>query len=96
MLIACFCTLYATVATSNADIDIVIDGVRQGGTNGMARRQMDNAYYRYPLTVFYLATGLSAGSHSFTLQWKISSGVLYMEGASALGVGGQWIVREVS
>jgi hypothetical protein len=76
--------------------DIAIDGVRMAGDDGFfSAVQNSNG----PLTLVALKQGLSAGSHTFKLQWKVNSGTgtLYAgAGTSGFDVHPQFFVREVS
>ncbi len=75
-------------------LDVAVDGTREGGDDGIVRaRQSD-----YDTVSFTrLITGLSAGEHTFKLQWKSSNGTLYAgAGTTNLDVHPQFWVREVS
>jgi len=82
--------------TSRLYFDIAIDGVRMAGDDGFLSAV--NAV-NTPITLVALKQGLSAGSHTFKLQWKVNSGTgtLYAgAGTSGFDVHPQFFVREVS
>lgn len=79
-------------------IDVTMDGVRIGGDDGIAG--LRTASQDYPHMSFVrLKTGVSAGAHTFKLQWKTSSGstTLYAgAGTANFDWHSQFFVREVS
>ena len=82
--------------TGTVFLDFTIDGVRHGGDDGIIR-SVGNGVQGISFT--RLITGLAAGSHTFTLQWKVnaSTGTLYAgAGTSLFDVHPQFWVREVS
>lgn len=54
-------------------LDIAVDGTRLGGNYGLAEGAAPAANYRVNLSFAVLVTGLSAGSHTFKLQWLTSA-----------------------
>ena len=78
-------------------LDVDVDGTRTAGDDGII-----GAWQTANFTVTFsrLITGLSAGEHTFTLQWKVISGgtaKLYAgAGTSNADVHPQFWVREVS
>jgi len=71
-------TVEQTVDGQLVDFDIDVDGTRVGGTNGLIRHRQyasnggntmaENASFTF------LTDALTAASHTFKLQWKVSSG----------------------
>lgn len=51
-------------------LDVDVDGSRQWGDDGLAEIPAGTAHVSF----FRRITGLSAGVHTFTLQWKVSAG----------------------
>lgn len=88
-------TVYTTGAAANVQLDVAVDGTRDGGDDGYIKQNVSAT----PTVVSFtrLITGLTAGSHTFTLQW-LAGTVARM----AAGSGGshdvhpQFWVREVS
>src|SRR6266568_292591 len=60
--------------------DLEIDGVREGGTDGLIKVIMTN-----PTNVSFtwVKTGLSVGSHTFKLQWKVTASAGHLQSNSA-------------
>lgn len=78
-------------------VDIAVDGVRVGGDDGIARNPASGQDFFCSFT--RRITGLSAGSHTFKLQWYLHSGgstaKLYAgAGTSGFDVHGQFWVEE--
>ncbi len=77
-------------------LDVEMDGTRIGSDDGLA------IFYNTIATTSFviLKTGVSAGSHTFKLQWKITAGgtaTLYAgAGTSGADLHPQFWVREVS
>lgn len=87
---------YAAATGNTGFFDVEMDGTRIGGDDGLAVFYISIATTSFVI----LKTGVSAGSHTFKLQWKVASGgtaTLYA-GAGTLGadVHPQFWVREVS
>jgi hypothetical protein len=77
-------------------LDVAIDGVRMAGDDGFLASANGVST---PVTLVALKQGLSAGSHTFKLQWKVNTGTgtLYAgAGTSSFDVHPQFFVREVS
>jgi hypothetical protein len=96
-------------ATQNARIyfDLEVDGSREGGNDGICMAAgSDSAADGNTLrqvSFTRLITGLSSGSHTFKLQWKVSAatgtptGTLYAAaGTASLDLHPQFWCREVS
>lgn len=86
-----------TTSTSAGQIffDVTVDGTRYGGDDGLCR--VPNTLTTTTLLVYI--TGVAAGSRTFALQWKCSSGTatLYAgAGTASNDVHGQAWVREMS
>lgn len=77
-------------------LDVTVDGVRVGGDDGITGT---SSLTWNTVSFTRLITGLSAGSHTFTLQWKLASGdhTLYAgAGTSGRDLHPQFWVREIS
>ena len=87
---------------TTAYFDVDIDGTRMGGDDGLifeSGNSATNEEMYHNLSFVLLKEGLSAGSHTFKLQWKVSGGTWYLLGnTSATGtkIHPQFWVREVS
>ena len=97
VLIGFFGSLYHA-SSSRVSFDIDIDGTRLGNDDGLIGGQVDNL--AVPIALLAWKQGLSAASHTFKLQWKVTGGgtaTLYGPNASS---GYKWHpqfwVREVS
>lgn len=93
-------TLCVTVAgaTNYAFFDIEVDGTRVGADDGILKKHCDSTAPD-SMTLYYWVKGLAAGSHTFALQWKASTGTIKLyggQGAAGTQLHGQWDVREVS
>lgn len=57
-------------------MDITVDGTRYGsaGADGVWETHIDTAGYGHSLSGAIMVTGLSAGLHTFKLQWKTNTG----------------------
>lgn len=87
-------------ATSLAYIylDLLIDGVRFMGDDGIIFHQAATANARFHMSFCVLKQGLAVGSHTFKLQWRVSAGAgtLYAgAGTAGLDNHAQFWVREV-
>ena len=56
------------------DIHESVAGTRLGGDDGLLQIVHATALQVIPVTLCYRATGLSAASHAFKMQWKVASG----------------------
>jgi hypothetical protein len=83
------------VGTGLVYFDVTLDGNRVGGDDGLIL-----GYQGYgPITFTFLKTGVSSGSHTYKLQWKVNTGTgaLYAgAGTSLYDLHPQFWVREVS
>lgn len=72
--------IYVTLSFSNNGantvyFDIDVDGSRVSNkANGIVHQQVSPADYAISLMLHTVASGLSAGSHAFKLQWRVSAG----------------------
>ncbi len=66
-LIATFRLEADTTSGSEAEADLAVDGVRAGGTHGLARLPQNRQEW---VAVAALFAGLSSGSRAFTLQYR--------------------------
>lgn len=84
---------------ANAFLDVEIDGVRIGGTDGILRFYVDSSGLYEAVSFTRLVTGLDAAPHIFKLQWKVLGlDVTLFAGAGTnkADVIPQFWVREVS
>jgi hypothetical protein len=91
-----------SIRNSNASVkshlDIKLDGVSIVGDDGMLISQLTNANDIIPFTINWTQTGLVPGTHTFTLQWKVSAGTATMwagAGTAEADIHPQFWVREV-
>lgn len=65
------------------NVDLAVDGTRQGGTDGLVTQA--TASNVETVAFVTLVEGLAAGSHTFKIQWKVNAGTatLYAENSSA-------------
>jgi hypothetical protein len=77
-------------------LDVELDGVRIAGDDGLLRgAAAATQHYAFVL----LKSGVSVGTHTFKLQWKVNSGTATLfagAGTAANDVHPQFWVREVS
>jgi len=89
---------HGTISASPALFDVAVDGVRAGSDDGIVRSQ--DGSYQNVIAFTRLIAGLSAGAHTFTLQWRTAgsnTARLYAgAGTSNLDLHPQFWVREVS
>lgn len=79
-------------------LDVAVDGVREAGDDGIVLAKPSGAFEVVPVCFTRLITGLSAGAHTFKLQWAVSAGTgyLYAGAGSSVDTHGQFWAREVS
>lgn len=65
--------LIFNAAASNCYLDFVVNGSRQGGNDGILSVPT-LADYGNPVQMIWLVQGLVAGTHSFSVYWKVASG----------------------
>ena len=76
----------STIGSTNY-LDLNIDGTRVGGTSGLVIYSNPGTGYNNNLSFSYLTpTALTAGSHTFKLQWKVdaNTGTIIMNLTAAL------------
>lgn len=61
-------------ADAYTSFDVAIDTVRQGGSFGLVWVRENPASNRANPSFSYLSAALSAGAHTFKLQWRVSAG----------------------
>jgi hypothetical protein len=81
--------------------DIDVDGTRKAGDDGICFQEWNSADSADEDTVIsfvYLVTGLTPGSHTFKLQWRVNggTGILFAGATNNKAVHPQFWVREVS
>jgi hypothetical protein len=79
--------------------DLDLDGVLQGGDDGIGVIQFGTSAVVHLVSFVYLIQNVTAASHTIKLQWKVSTGTatLYAgAGTSTFDVHPQFWVREVS
>lgn len=79
--------------TNTMAIDFTVDGTRVGGDFGLAPWNINHAGNAIPICPTFLTDVLSAGAHTFKVQWKVSGGTGTMQGATA-GAHCQFYVAE--
>lgn len=82
-------------------LDVAVDGVRLGGDDGLISGACAGSQNGYlPMAFVAMVRGLSAGSHTFKLQWKTASATATLHAGAGTGTFGdthpQFWVREVS
>lgn len=65
--------LYTTGVAGNVYLDVSIDGTRQGGSQGLVKHQVASNITQ-DTHIQFVKTGLSTGSHTFTLMWATATG----------------------
>jgi len=86
-------------AGANVYVDVDLDGTRIGGDDGIHAAAVNATDFYGRISFVWLVTSLSAGSHTFKLQWKTSAGTVKMfagAGTANADVHPQFWVREVS
>ncbi len=67
-------------------LDVTVDGTRQGSDKGVLRFKVDGIEYN--ASFMHLVQNLSAGSHTFKLQWRSTRSAKLYRAA-------QFVVREI-
>ncbi len=81
-----------TGSNTALNVQLFIDGVAQGdASRGIAEVLFGSSTEKHRISFQRRKTGLSAGSHTFKLQWKTSGNTMRLEGAN---VDGQFWVSE--
>jgi len=68
-------TLTNTDATYMTFFDVDVDGTREGGVNGITHGHGTSPK---PVGFVWMVRGLSAGTHTFKLQWRVNGGTGYL------------------
>jgi len=76
VLIACVGSFYADASSRLLSLDVDLDGTRIGGTDGIVKKTLDTNATAISFTI--MKVGLSTGSHTFKLFWKIGAGTGYL------------------
>jgi hypothetical protein len=79
--------------------DVAVDGTRTAGDDGILRARASTTTDTVPVSFTRLITGLSAGAHTFKLQWKVGANTATLcagAGTSGKDVHPQFWAREVS
>lgn len=79
------CSAYLSVNNGTFAFDFDIDGARASGADFglMAIHQHATANEAYPVHLHFLTDALTAASHTFKVQFRVSSGTLTVQAASA-------------
>ena len=80
-------------------LDLDVDGSRLADDDGFLGVRPTNSSTSGNVSFVYLVTGLSAGSHTFKLQWRVTGGTATMHngaGTANADVHPQFWAREVS
>jgi hypothetical protein len=100
VMVGFFGTVEHSAASSNAiRFDVDLDGSVIGGDAGLAGMNFSVSDQRLTVSFVYLVTGLSAGTHTFKLQWETASATATLfagSGHATFDVHPQFWVREVS
>ncbi len=72
-----------TVGNNWIDFDIDVDGALEGGTNGVYRSADGDAGIERGLGFSYLISGLTAGSHTFKLNWRTEAATATLYASTA-------------
>ena len=99
VLVGFFGSVHQGSGSQYVYFDVDVDGARNGGDDGLifVRTEAGGNIYHQPSFVVRIS-GLSAGSHTFKLQWKVSAstGTLYAgAGTGSRDVHPQFWVKEL-
>lgn len=67
-------TVYQSATTARVYLDISVDGTRLGLDDGLTVVRVSSMPSHAGVAIAALSGTLSAGSHTFKLQWKVDSG----------------------
>lgn len=74
-VIVSFSGMVSSGASNSVYFDVTVDGTRLGGTDGITGSTSAGANaITAPLCFSRIVTGLSAGAHTFVLQWRSTTG----------------------
>ena len=71
-----------TTGGAGVYLDLTVDGTRQGGTNGL-HYVTQVGTNDMPLSIGYVTDVLTAASHTFAIQWRVSAGTGTIYAAAA-------------
>ena len=94
-------TIYHNTAAAYVYFNLALDDVDQAGDDGMffAQPNKGNTHGDGAISFVYLLRSVSAGEHTITLRWKVSTGTATLfagAGTSGKDVHPQLWVREIS
>lgn len=91
-------TIYNAAPTKFVYLDVEVDGSRYFGDDGIINPRLDTQNYAQNFSFVVKITGLSAGSHTFKMQWKVEGGTAFMyngAGTTEADTHGQFWVQEI-
>ena len=94
-----FFGLFRSSSTFQVHLDVAVDGARWGGDDGIVAMRVSSNVPDREAGFVVLMQGLSAGAHTFDLQWKVSGGTMTLyagAGTANADVHAQFWAREVS
>jgi hypothetical protein len=66
---------YSNTAAGNGNyFDFTVDGTRQGGSEGLFPSYCPGINYKAPANMTFITAALTAASHTFAVQWRVSAG----------------------
>lgn len=79
----------ANASTQSVNFDVLVDGSRTGSDDGITGFRMDTTAVNValPVSFTWIVTGLSAGTHSFILQWKTNTSSVTLYGGAGTANG---------
>lgn len=92
---------FAVTSNNPFFLDVDVDGARAAGDDGIisVRQSLTAVNGAVPMSFVFWVTGLTAGSHTFKLQWKTAAGTVTLHAGAGTSNGNlhpQFGVREVS
>lgn len=101
VLVGFYGTFQHSTANAAVALDISVDGVRQGGDDGLITGRAASTQNGYlPIAFVAMVRGLSAGSHTIKLQWKTTAATATLHAGAGSATYGdshpQFWAREVS
>ncbi len=95
-----FCGTMTMAAANTVFFDVLVDGARLAGDDGLVANYIDRSSPPGRSVSFAVWTSaLAAGSHTFRLQWRVSGSTATLYAGAGTGGGDlhpQFAVREVS
>ena len=86
-------------AALNLFLDVTVDGTQHGGNDGIGKERIGGTNLFVIISFTRLVTGLSAGSHTFKMQWKVNANTVKLyagAGTAATDVHGQFWAEEIN